>query len=100
MNELKYIIVVPPGFNELMGARAIIFNGMVTHSTMVPPEFKVVSGGFMVLGIKKGTSVLLAKCHGRSESLDIDSNPAFDEMIIRRTLTRQHPLMGFMEDEG
>ena len=95
MNELKYIIVVPPGFNREVGARAIIFNGMVTHSTMVPPEFEVISAGFMILQVQGKN--LRPRCYGESTSLELKSNPTFDGNIVGRTLSRKHPRMGFMK---
>lgn len=96
MNDLKYIVVIPPGFNE-QGARAIIFNGLVVHSQMVPQQqkMKVVGAGFMRLGIKKGTSELQVQCFGESTSLNISSRKQ-DAEIVRRTLTRRHPMTGFV----
>jgi hypothetical protein len=94
MNELKYIIVTPDGFNTIMGARAIIFNGLFNHCDMVPPRVTVESAGFMKLG-KNGHSIVT--CYGRSESLDLDSNPNFDSIIVTRTLIQQHPLMGYIK---
>lgn len=92
MNELKYIVMIPKGFNEL-GARAIIFNGLFTHSLVAKPfieiGWKVNSAGF--LDITDGV-----KCYGRSESLDIGSAGIFDNIIVSQTLLKQHPLTGFI----
>jgi len=88
MNDLKYIIVNMKGWRKDQ-ARAIIFNGMVTHSTVVPQDFECIGAGFMILGNIDGK--LAAKCWGKSVSLDIKSDPIFDAQIIRKTLTRTHP---------
>lgn len=91
MNELKYIVMIPKGFNKF-GARGIIFNGLFTHSTVAKPFIEegwvVNSAGF--LSIKDGI-----KCTGRSDSLNIDSEEFFDNIIISQTLLQQHPLQGF-----
>tara|TARA_R110000823_G_scaffold309594_1_gene433941 strand:+ start:9235 stop:9528 length:294 start_codon:yes stop_codon:yes gene_type:complete len=96
MNELKYIIVTPNGFNKVMGARAIIFNGFFTHADMVPPRCKVESAGFCTIE-KNGHSI--ATCYGNSESLKVESDPLFDSIIITRTLSKMHPRIGYIETE-
>lgn len=88
MNDLKYVIVIPPGMT-LLGARAIIFNGMITHSSVVPESFKVHSAGFCVLGTNNKNE-LHAKCYGESSSLGVKSDPIFDAQTVRKTLTRNH----------
>ncbi len=103
MNELKYIIVIPPGFNEQLGARAIIFNGLIVHKEMIPKGFKCFSAGFLTftfnLDLNKGLDGGVY-CYGKSESIGIKSCPAFDAMIIKRTLTRTHPAIGFIKEEA
>ncbi|MES2864062.1 MAG: hypothetical protein V4666_08085 [Bacteroidota bacterium] len=83
--------MIPKGFNKI-GARAIIFNGLFTHSTVAKPFIQegwtVNSAGF--LSIKDGV-----KCTGRSESLNIGSEKVFDNIIVSQTLLQQHPLHGF-----
>lgn len=92
MNELKYIVMIPKGFNKL-GARAIIFNGLFTHSIVaegfIKQGWKVNSAGF--LSIKDGI-----KCSGKSESLKVESEPIFDNIIVSQTLLQKHPLGGFI----
>lgn len=96
MNEIKYVIVTPPGFNKIMGARAIVFNGLITHADMVPPEFKIESAGFCYLSFSTGSLKII--CHGESESLKVASDSVLDPIIIYRTLTGKHPVMGFIEE--
>lgn len=95
MNELKYIIMIPPGFNNI-GARAIIFNGLFTHSTVAKPfieeGWKVNSAGF--LDLKHGVT-----CSGRSESLNVESEQFFDQIIVSQTLLKRHPLVGFIQED-
>ena len=93
MNELKYIIVTPKGFSKIMGARAIIFNGVFAHKDMVPPHCTVESAGFCTIE-KNGHSI--ATCYGKSDSLNVASDPLFDSIIITRTLSKAHPRAFFM----
>lgn len=87
--------MIPPGFNKV-GARAIIFNGLFTHSTVAKPfieqKWKVNSAGF--LDLSNGV-----KCYGKSDSLEIKSDPIFDNIIVSQTLLKKHPLIGFTEGE-
>jgi len=88
MNELKYVIVIPKGFSK-MGARAIIFNGIITHSSVVkelPEGWIINSAGFMYFETRDISSLV---CHGSSESLNVKSEELFDRIIIRQTLERQ-----------
>lgn len=98
MNELKYVCVIPPGFNEI-GARAIIFNGLINHIDMVrflieKRGFTVMSAGF--IDISNGI-----KCYGESESISsylnkkVNSDNPLSNIIVSQTLTKQHPLFGF-----
>jgi hypothetical protein len=91
MNELKYIVMIPPGFNTI-GARAIIFNGLFTHSVVakgfIEEGWTVNSAGF--LDLKHGVT-----CFGRSESLNVESEPFFDQLIVSQTMLKKHPLIGF-----
>ncbi len=99
MNELKYIIVIPKGFNK-EGARAIVFNGWINHCDAVNTEggrLEVHSAGFCSLTLNKKTKKMQIKCFGESTTLNVKSNPKFDQIIIARTLTRNHPLMGYLK---
>lgn len=101
MNELKYVIVIPKGFNEF-GARAIIFNGLMNHIDMVrflieKRDFTVHSAGF--LDLSEGV-----RCYGDSESIskylqkEVKSDPVFDNIIVSQTLLKRHPLSGFIKE--
>lgn len=77
------------------GARAIIFNGMTTHSSVVnKEECEAISAGFCVFKFNKAKGKIQVKCYGKSTSLGISSDSLFDQKIINRTLTRTHPLIG------
>lgn len=86
MNELKYNIWVPPGMNEILGARAIIFNGAINHSDMVPSHGKVLRAGFVRIDISNNEIL----CFGASTSLQLTSSDLLDKIIISRTLSQQH----------
>jgi len=87
--------MIPKGFNKF-GARAIIFNGLFTHSLVAKPFIEqgwiVNSAGF--LDISDGV-----KCYGKSESLKVDSEPVFDNIIVSQTLLKKHPLVGFIKEK-
>lgn len=88
MNELKYVILIPAGMNE-MGARAILFNGLMNHKDAVHAllssrRFRLHSAGFCTIFPN-------VKAWGRSESLNIESAEG-DADIINRTLRHQHTL--------
>lgn len=94
MNELKYVILIPSGFNR-EGARAIVFNGLMTHAIAVKAlieeqKMTVHSAGFC--SMKEGVS-----CWGESTSLGVKSEPYFDQTIIARTLLGRHPLVGYVK---
>lgn len=95
MNDLKYLIWVPPGFDEIRGARAIIFNGLINHSDMVPPEGEVIRGGFIRNTKTRDIDKMI--CHGKSESLGVESNKAMDTMIVRATLTGTHTNINYIK---
>lgn len=91
MNELKYLIVKQSGMND-KGRRAIVFNGLINHSSMLPRGFKLCSAGFCT--IKDGN----VTTKGRSESLDCDSHED-DADIIKSTLSQILPTFGIWEDQ-
>lgn len=92
MNDLKYVIVVMNNssmMSQRRHARAIIFNGHISHSSVVPKGFKVLSAGFC--SVKNGVLKPEIKCWGQATSLELKSNPEFDAEIIRQTLMCDHP---------
>ena len=91
MNDLKYVIVIPIGMNEL-GARAIIFNGMINHRDVTGLNYIPFSAGFCSFDSSSGVSIII-KTWGRSESLGLESKEG-DDIIIQRTLTNTHPIIG------
>ena len=93
MNDLKYVIIIPPGM-ELSGARAIIFNGLINHCDVVSQSmldygFKVHSAGFFCFEDKDTTKV---KVWGKSESLGVECDEIIDRITILLTVNRSHPL--------
>lgn len=73
-------------------ARAILFNGMITHSSVVNlKESTPISAGFCSIVMKVSTGKMGIECWGKSTSLEIESEKSFDQEIIARTLTRKHP---------
>ena len=85
MNELKYIVVL---LNGMTTESAILFRGSITHSTVVPPECKVVGAGFCT--VKASGGFLFVTCRGGSESLEIESRPKEDADAIEAALTKMH----------
>lgn len=92
MNDLKYIIVILRG-GTIDNARAIIFNGMLTHSSVLlglkkNEQVEAHSAGFCT--IEPRSFSFKIECFGESSSLGIKSNPDVDKRIIETTLTRMH----------
>ena len=85
MNEIKYVTLFPRG---MMEARAIIFNRMFTHSSIVAELIKegctLRSAGFVKWELDGKLFTF-----GRSESLKLESMEG-DEKIIMKTLTGNH----------
>ncbi len=88
MNDLKYVIVQPRGLTR-MSARAIIFNGLLNHASVVEKlkeeGFTLLSAGFLVFETDKIDSV---KPYGFSSSLGLECDEMFDRIIILQTLKR------------
>ena len=88
MNDLKYVIVQPRGLNRI-SARAIIFNGLLNHSSVVEnlkaEGYTILSAGFLIFETDKIDSV---KPFGFSESLGLECDEFFDRIIILQTLKR------------
>lgn len=79
MRDLKYIIVQ---LSSILEPKAIIFNGEITHNSMVPRGYKVISAGFCIIYPH-------VKVYGESTSLNIKSKES-DADAIYKTLTRNH----------
>ena len=100
MNDLKYIIIQPIGYTR-EGARAIIFNGLITHVDACPKfAGKVLSAGFFTLKLHKKRNLMVVSCWGKSTSMKVDSNPTFDQKVIAKTLARKHEIDGSTLDVG
>ena len=82
--DLKYVIVWRV---NIVFARAIVFNGDIVHKDMVPRGWTCESAGFCALSGTQFDDIKVT-CFGRSDSLDKDSIPIFDQGIIEKTLNR------------
>lgn len=81
MYEAKYVIV---------GGSAIVFSAAIQHKDMVGYNEKCSGAGFVRFDIEKdeyNDDVIVAKCYGKSVSLDIESNPEEDSKLVTRQIT-------------
>ena len=81
MNEAKYVIVNGSG---------IIFSAAIQHKDMVGHNEKCEGAGFVSFAVEKdsyGDDIIVAKCYGKSISLDIESRPEKDSKILTRQIT-------------
>ncbi len=81
MNEAKYVIVNGSG---------IIFSAAIQHKDMVDYNEKCEGAGFVSFAVEKdsyGDDIIVAKCYGKSISLDIESRPEKDSKILTRQIT-------------
>ena len=70
--NFKYIIV---------DSGAILFSEMATHSIVAQGFEEIYSAGFCSIEFKSNEVDI--KCHGHSESLEIESQPEIDQIIIK-----------------
>lgn len=84
----KYIIV---------DGGAIIFpdSPLITHKEVGATFPKIYAAGFCQLKYIEGLDIPDVTCNGRSESLDIDSKPKIDQMIVA-DLFRQVSLIKYV----
>ena len=80
MLNTKYVIV---------NGSAIVFSEAITHSDMVGYGQKAEGAGFVRFEVAKdpeyGDTIVVAKCYGRSISLNVDSREE-DSMIATRQI--------------
>lgn len=69
---------------------AIVFDGNITHADMEHSLLGVISAGFVN---NEGGEIY---CNGRSETLNLESNPEVDNYFVRRALGVQ----GYREGDG
>ena len=62
--------------------KSVLFNHGIEHIDEANGR-NVTSAGFCTIGVN-AVGMLFIECYGRSESLNIDSNPERDAMIIRK----------------
>lgn len=82
MRDLKYIIVRLRGDEHLT---AILFNGTIPHSMMVPEGYYATSGGFCQVFVD-GPEIVVSSW-GKATSLKVNSLKS-DSEIIKNTLNR------------
>jgi len=83
MRDLKYIIVLI-GTNKV----AIVFNGLLSHSAVVPPGTKIISAGFCDLTFGRVMEIKVNIHDTRAASLPTYLPQAGDNEIIQQTLNR------------
>lgn len=77
---MKYVIIQSRGM-----LYPILFHDNISHDTIIPPcsalngERKIFSAGFCSFDIGTGD----VSCFGKSETLKIESKPAYDNLIIQ-----------------
>ena len=80
MSDVKYVIV---------DGSAIVFSGAIQHKDMVGYNEKAEGAGFVRFVAEKdpeyGDTIVVAKCYGRSISLNVDSREE-DSMIVTRQI--------------
>lgn len=81
MSASKYIVVQESGTGNLS---ILIFSNLLIHRE-VARGFKVLSAGFVSFYPDEGPAGEF-HCYGRSESLDIDSNPERDNKLANKLL--------------
>lgn len=84
MSDVKYVIV---------DGSAIVFSGAIQHKDMVGYNKKAEGAGFVRFVAEKdpeyGDSIVVAKCYGRSISLNVDSREE-DSMIVTRQICSEY----------
>lgn len=76
MRDVKYVII---------DGSAIVFSAEIMHSEMVGYNQKAEGAGFVRFYPSKnewGEDIIIAKCYGRSISLDVASREEEDSFII------------------
>ena len=96
-NEMKYVIVIPIGHNNIFGRRAILLPKELVHAMVKPldNEFKVVSASFVRFSVSYNgiEEFIEPTCYGESTSLGLKSDKDIDEMIIKKQINSGIPLM-------
>jgi hypothetical protein len=82
MSDVKYVIV---------DGSAIVFSGAIQHKDMVGYNKGAEGAGFVRFVAEKdpeyGDTIVVAKCYGRSISLNVESREE-DSMIVTRQICR------------
>lgn len=73
---------------------AVLFNSMTVHKQVAAGFEKIYAAGFVDIKFNN-TGRHEIKCHGHSDSLDIESIPVIDEFIIMDTLTKVSQIQYF-----
>lgn len=84
MLETKYVIV---------DGCAIVFSAAIQHKDMVGYNEKAEGAGFVRFYVEKDEyeeDIIVAKCYGKSVSLDIESRPEEDSRIVTRQITNTY----------